>query len=285
VYRVLSNAKQVDGRFNLTNAVQQDLQLISVPVFQFAIFYNGLLEFTWCATFTVNGRTHANGNIFVGSSQNLTFSSTVTTTGGIYKTNWDGHTTGQMSGSVTYGGNPGYTTNNSTLTLPIGNEQHGARGSARNCEFAATRRRGPDFRIGCGTILQQSKGGASRNRHKRERLFQTSPTDAPTSITVTNYAFYTNANPALTNFPFLSVTNSFIDQRELSKTVRPTQIDVGIFKDWLITNPVVAAKFPPGTTPLSGCALRDGSTDDRREYKLIFRASEERSNYPNQRSE
>src|SRR5882724_1596064 len=36
VYRVLSNAKQVDGRFNLTNAVQQDLQLISVPVFQFA---------------------------------------------------------------------------------------------------------------------------------------------------------------------------------------------------------------------------------------------------------
>jgi hypothetical protein len=30
-------------------------------VFQFAIFYNSLLEFTWCAPMTVNGRTHANG--------------------------------------------------------------------------------------------------------------------------------------------------------------------------------------------------------------------------------
>lgn len=37
-YRVVSNARQTTGRFNLTNAIQQDLQLASIPVFQFAIF-------------------------------------------------------------------------------------------------------------------------------------------------------------------------------------------------------------------------------------------------------
>src|SRR5689334_21553308 len=119
-YRVLSNAKQANGRFDLTNAVLEDVQMISIPIFQFGIFYNGLLEFTWCATFTVNGRTHANGDIYVGSASVLTFNSTVTATGGIYKTNWDGHTLAQMTASVTYNGTPGYSTNVNALTLPIG---------------------------------------------------------------------------------------------------------------------------------------------------------------------
>jgi hypothetical protein len=249
VYRVLSNAKQANGRFNLTNAVQQDLQLISVPVFQFAIFYNGLLEFTWCATFTVNGRTHANGNIFVGSSQNLTFSSTVTTTGGIYKTNWDGHTTGQMTGTTTYSGNPGYTTNNSTLTLPIGTNSM-APAAVREIVNMPPIGEDPTSGLGEARYFNKAKVVLLVTDTNVSAYFKTSVTDAPTSITVTNYGFNTNTNLALlTNFPFLSVTNNFIDQRELSKYVRPTQIDVGIYKDWLITNPVVAAKFPPGTTP------------------------------------
>ncbi len=37
-------------------------------MFQFAIFYNGLLEFTWCAPMTINGRVHANANMYTGTS-------------------------------------------------------------------------------------------------------------------------------------------------------------------------------------------------------------------------
>src|SRR2546430_1339552 len=33
-----------------------------IPIFQFAVFYNSLLEFTWSATMTINGRVHANSN-------------------------------------------------------------------------------------------------------------------------------------------------------------------------------------------------------------------------------
>jgi hypothetical protein len=248
VYRVLSNAKQTTGRFNLTNAVQQDVQLISVPVFQFAIFYNSLLEFTWCATFTVNGRTHANGNVFVGSSADLTFNSTVTTTGGIYKTNWDGHITSQMGGATTYHGSPGYATNASTLTLPIGTNSM-APAAVREIVNLPPSGEDPLSGLGPARYFNQAKVVLMVTDTNVSAYFKTSSTDAPTSITVTNYAFYPTNNPALaTNFPFLSTTASFTDQRELSKMVRATQINVGILKDWLVTNPTVVAKF--SSTPV-----------------------------------
>src|SRR6202012_5757363 len=50
----------------------------SVPLSSFAIFYNGLLEFTMCETMAVNGPVHANGSIYVGSSSTLTFNGSVT---------------------------------------------------------------------------------------------------------------------------------------------------------------------------------------------------------------
>ena len=63
--------------YNITNALQEDLQCDIVPMFQFAIFYNSLLEFTWAAPLTVRGSTHANTNIFLGSSSPLTFTAFV----------------------------------------------------------------------------------------------------------------------------------------------------------------------------------------------------------------
>ena len=63
--------------------MQQDIQLAQIPVFQFAIFYNNLLEFSDTATLNVTGPVHANTNIYVGSPANLTFNSIVTTVGNI----------------------------------------------------------------------------------------------------------------------------------------------------------------------------------------------------------
>jgi hypothetical protein len=250
VYRILSNAKQTTGRFDLTNAVQQDVQLISVPVFQFAIFYNGLLEFTWCATFTVNGRTHANGNIFVGSSANLTFNSTVTTTGGIYKTNWDGHTTGQMSGTTTYNGSPGYSTNVTPLKLPIGTNSMAPTAVRELVNIPPS---GEDPLSGLGPVryYNQAKVVLLVTDTNVSAYLKTSSTDSvPGYLYATNYSFYPSNNLWMaTNFPFLSVTNFFTDARENSKTVRPTQIDVGLYKQWLLSNPVAVSKFPANSSP------------------------------------
>jgi hypothetical protein len=62
---------------------------------------------------------------------------------------------------------------------------------------------------------------------------------------VTILAPYSSTNYLVvaTNFPFLSLTNTFTDQRE-NKTVTATDIDVSKLKTWLVTNTLVNAKFP-----------------------------------------
>ena len=60
---------------------QEDVMLALIPLTDFAIFYNGLLEFSTCATMTVNGATHCNTNIYVGGGGTLTFNTTVTSSG------------------------------------------------------------------------------------------------------------------------------------------------------------------------------------------------------------
>ena len=69
------------------------------------------------------------------------------------------------------------------------------------------------------------------------------PGDDPSPIFLTS----TNTPSALaTNFPFLTTTNSFTDQRE-NKTVLTTQIDVGKYATWIKTNSSILSKFPAGS--------------------------------------
>ena len=68
----------------------------------------------------------------------------------------------------------------------------------------------------------------------------------PTNITA--YYYPTNSSPTnyvqvTTDFPFLSITNAFTDQRE-SALVKVTDIDVGILGKWLVTNTTATTKFP-----------------------------------------
>ncbi len=81
---------------------------------------------------------------------------------------------------------------------------------------------------------------------------------------ISNYTFwsYSNSNPNIaiygasnivyqrTNLaqklPFLNLTNRFQDYRE-SKWVMTTDIDMGILKNWIVTNSAVTNKFPVGS--------------------------------------
>ena len=239
-YRVLSNAQQADSTGNPQGAVQQDIQLYGIPIFQFAIFYNGLLEFTWCAPFTVNGRTHSNTNIYDGSASALTFNSTVTSSGTISKPAWFGKTQSQYTGTIAFNGSPGYSTNVQTLTLPIGTNNS----PSSVAQIIALPPAGED---------PNSAMGQQRYYNKAEVLLMVSnsmvvgtlKTSASDPLPVTVVAPYTSTNYSLvtSNFPFLSLTNSFTDQRE-NKTVIATDIDVSRLKTWLVTNPIVSAKFP-----------------------------------------
>lgn len=231
-YRVVSNAKLADSRYNVVGAVQAEVQMAEIPVFQFAIFYNSLLEFTWAAPLTVRGRVHANGPIFVGSSSPLSFNYLVTGTSTITTQAWGGHTLSQYTGSITYGGTPapGYQTGVASLTLPIGTNNSAA--AVR--EIINLPPSGEDVTSPMGQQRYYNKADMTilvSNNAVNIRL-KNAPDDAsPATIQ------YTNVNNV-----FLTTNAAFYDQRE-SKTIRATQLDVGKFKSWMATNSQVQAKF------------------------------------------
>ena len=68
-YRVLSNTRFASSSYNIKAAVQQDIQLASVPVFQFAIFYNTDMELNGAATLDVpdlSAGTHTISAYYLG---------------------------------------------------------------------------------------------------------------------------------------------------------------------------------------------------------------------------
>jgi hypothetical protein len=249
-YRIVSNVKQVSNTlYNIANACQLDVGLDLIPVFQFAIFYNGLLEFTWCAPMTVNGRTHANASIYTGSAWQLAFNGLVTTTGTISSPAWDGFNTSDYTKAAKY--NAGYSTNYQALTLPIGTTNvheiinMPPPGGDTNASLAEQR-----YFNKADLVLLISNSTVTLT-------LKTSPTD-PQATNITAFYYPTNSSPTnyvqiTNNFPFLNITNfygknglttnGFTDQRE-NDLVKVTDIDMGKLGSWLTNNSLVNNKFP-----------------------------------------
>jgi hypothetical protein len=250
-YRVISNARPTTGMHQVGAGVMQDISVDTIPAFQYAIFYNGQLEFTQCAPLDVRGRTHANGPICLGaaSGNQLKFWGTVTSTSSILFSNMAGY-----SGFATpvYAGTPANTIGVPTLNLPIGT----------NNTAAAVRE----------IIKMPPAGEAASSAMGQQRYFDkaavvilvsnTTVTLTVKSIgslgtgidgTSTPYSFNSVTNGSdleRTNLavamPFLNLTNTFYDYRE-SKWVKATQIDMAKLKAWLPTNSIVTNRFALGS--------------------------------------
>lgn len=79
-YRVISNARNITGQYsNLVSAVRQDIQLASIPLFQYAAFYGVDLEIGAGFNFEIDGPVHCNESIYLHPNRaTLTFRSHVT---------------------------------------------------------------------------------------------------------------------------------------------------------------------------------------------------------------
>jgi len=122
-YRVISNARQLDGPFNITGGLLQEVDVATIPLFQFAIFYNLELEICPAPNMTVTGRVHSNSDIYQNPGATLTYQSAVTVAGDI-KTGpvpGDPSHLGKDNGKVVYKtpGQDGTGTKIDQLTLPI----------------------------------------------------------------------------------------------------------------------------------------------------------------------
>ncbi|HTI97692.1 MAG TPA: hypothetical protein VL527_02225 [Dongiaceae bacterium] len=257
VYRILANVRMKNTRYNFTNAVQEDIMLALVPITTYAIFYNGLLEFSQCAPMEVRGRVHSNTNIYVGtlSSSSLSFYSAVSASGTVTKpslkqpnntyASWGtGGTSSLKANTYFYGGTAAAPyaervptvsisipmTNSHTLVdIPVTNVVGSAFHEQRLYNLAQVL-----LVVSNSTVTAQIRAAPSAT---------TVPGADSSPITITSG---TNATALSTNMPFLTLTNTFYDQRE-SKNVVASQIDVGKYGQWLKTNSAVSTKFPAGS--------------------------------------
>jgi len=224
-----------------------------IPACSFAVFYNGLLEFSQSPSLVFNGRVHANGPIYVGSSVPVTFNSTITTASNLSAPFADGLATGWTPSNpnawnFVFNGNPGYITNATSLGIaglnptnyhslidipPASEDPRSTNGILRLFNQAA--------------MILIVTNDIGTGTHPTVRLsIQASVNGMIPGIDPTPVVYFlTNASPARlnTNLPFLTLTNQFYDQREY-KTNYVTQIDVGRFSSWASTNQVVQSKLP-----------------------------------------
>lgn len=233
-FRIVSNARQKSGRFAITNAAQQDLAMTTIPIFQFAIFYNDLLEFNRCAPMNIRGRVHSNGDLYVGtlSGSSLTFYEHVSAVGSILKKSWWNVDVSDYSGPVTY--NKGYTEAAKTMTLPVG---------TNNTSEALHK----IIELPPAGESPSSTMGLERYYNKAELLILVSNSTVRVGVK-TPFSAGSNNIPWSQVSYFVSTNKTFYDDREDTDQI-VTEIDVAKFNTWAATNTTVASTLGAGNPP------------------------------------
>ncbi|EEF57406.1 hypothetical protein, partial [Pedosphaera parvula] len=89
IYEIASKA-QLASNPGISSTTTQLVAPESIPLFEFAIFYNLDLEINPSPNMIINGGVHSNSNLWSIPTSTLVFSNGVTAAGGIYRTNRPG---------------------------------------------------------------------------------------------------------------------------------------------------------------------------------------------------
>ena len=117
-YSIVSDACEISNVQQVTAGVLESLELVRIPIFQFAMYSSGEMEVSCGNPFTVSGPVHSNGQLYVEPDNLLTFDSSVTAVGNVTFGRDPLDTRGAPGGSVTYDVPP--QSGQPALTLPIG---------------------------------------------------------------------------------------------------------------------------------------------------------------------
>ncbi len=220
-YNIISNARQTNNLQSVTAGVLQGIQLIRIPIFQFAMYSSGEMEVSCGQPFVVTGPVHANSQLYVEPDNALTFDSGVTAAGNVVFGRDPLDPRGAPGGTVTYHVQP--KSGQPSLTLPIG---------TTNTPTAVRQ-----------IIEPPPVGESASSALGRARYFN----QVDMVITVSNSGAFSIrgglfdgfttlvTNPAEIYTNFLSTSNTFKDWRE-GKIVHPLDFDMSKFVSWNATN-------------------------------------------------
>ena len=221
-YTVVSNARQNGVPDNVVGAVLQQLQLARIPVFQFAMYSSGDMEISCGEPFTITGRVHSNGQLYIEPDNLLTFQSDVTAVGDILFQRDPLDSRGPPVGSVVYQAQE--SSHVAALTLPIG---------VTNTPIAIREIIEPP------PPLEDPNSPLGKERYYNEADMLLVVTNIGTNFGLSGAsgrfnAFATTVPTAELN-SFVSTSASFWDARE-GKTVDPIDINIANLTAWSATN-------------------------------------------------
>jgi hypothetical protein len=225
-FQITSYAAQTNATFPVTMGVSQNIQLSTIPVFQFAIYYSLDMEINPGAPMTVTGKAHSNMNLYAAPPSTLTFLDAVSAVGQIYNNRDPNDPTGGGSTMPIFEST--HLSQVSSLTLPIGVNNNPTNVIA----ILDTPPPGED---------PHSQLGSQRYYNQADLVVLVS-----SNAVQVNYNVYedgtlftqvaTNAWPGSgsSGYTFLNTNLSFYDYRE-DKQVQGTELNVGALTNWLAT--------------------------------------------------
>ncbi|MBU6399187.1 MAG: hypothetical protein KGS61_02625 [Verrucomicrobia bacterium] len=223
-YRIVSNARAASGlNTNLIAGVKQEIQVSSIPLFQFAIFYSMDMELNPGANMNITGRVHTNGHLYTQpNSATLTYQGDVTAVQEVEEDDKDpDDPTSRNPGSVVFQG--AHDSGVSSLNLPIGTNNSPAAVHA----VVELPPAGED---------PNSPMGQQRYYNKADLVILVS--NDVVVATSGSWDGFGIAVPWAQASSFLNTNVTFYNARE-NKTVQATQLDVGALAQWSTTNSVV----------------------------------------------
>ena len=221
-YEVVSHAQDLSSVQVVNPGVYRTIQLVGIPIFQFAMYSSGDMEISCGQPFDVAGRVHSNHNLYVEPDSSLTFESSVTAVVSNLFSRAPLDTRGPPVGTVTYVQPNLKLSPVQALTLPIG---------TTNTPQAIRE------------IIEPPPAGESptsplgrlRYYNQCDMLLIATNTVAGVAGTSGNFNNFMTAIPTNELATFVAVTNSFWDARE-GKTVMPIDINIGALTAWNQTN-------------------------------------------------
>lgn len=222
-YHVVSHARDTTSLQNVVAGVSQEVQLASIPIFQFAMYSSGDMEISCGQPFRITGRVHANDILYIEPSSSLTFQSDVTAVTSILFARHPDDKRSSPTGTVVYERPDLKKSPVSAMTLPIGtnNTPEAIR------EIVQPAPSGED---------PNSPLGRMRYHNLADMILVVSNNSVvATSGRANGFATVIPTNDVAT---FVTTNNSFRDDRE-EKTVRPIDINVGALAEWSKNNTVL----------------------------------------------
>jgi hypothetical protein len=252
IFRIVSHAQEVNSPLTVKGAVEQQVQVSIIPLYQFAMFYNLDYECTALPAMMVNGTVHCNGDMYLAPHTSLTFNNDVTCTKKIYRSAKQGNAYPGKGPVVFNGASDGGV---STLTLPIGT----------NNSIAAVRE---VIEIPPTTEDHLSAMGQQRFYNRANMIIVVSNT----TISITSGRETGFKNKVLLVPDFINITNTFFNGRE-NKKVRCTDIDIGKFIQWQTNRVLNTITYPAPMLGLLGEIINVPGEEIRVIYIADFRTT------------